>query len=272
MHRPGRDLHFALSSGVMGAMIPPLQTELPSLGPAVGPEGRCVAIIQSGYLPWKGYFDIIHDVDLFVFLDDVQFTLRDWRTRNLLKTPQGPTWLTIPVGSHRDLCIDEIRLVEHHWQARHWATLRHTYGKAPYFGHYRPFFEDLYLGRAWASLSELNQYMIRTISREFLGVRTEFLDARPMGTHGRKTPRLLQILKKCEAKVYITGPTTRCYLDVELLAREGIRTIFKDFDGFPEYPQAHPPFDHKVSVVDLLFNVGPAAPDFIWGWRSQQVN
>ncbi len=229
-----------------------------------------MAIIQSGYLPWKGYFDIIHDVDVFVFLDDVQFTLRDWRTRNILKTQHGCEWLTIPTGSHRDLCIDEVRLSDDHWQARHWATLRHTYGKAHFFAQYRPFFEDLYLGRTWTSLSELNQHVIRTIAKDLLGLQTEFLDARPLGTQGRKTPRLLQILKKCGADVYITGPTTRCYLDVDLLAKEGIQSIFKDFEGFPEYPQAYPPFEHKVSVVDLLFNVGPAAPEFIWGWRSRK--
>lgn len=227
-----------------------------------------MAIIQSGYLPWKGQFDIMHDVDLFVFLDDVQFTLRDWRTRNRIKTGHGPAWLTIPTGSHRDLCIDEVRLEDPKWQARHWATLRHVYGRAPHFARYQAFFEDLYLGHRWESLSTLNQHLTQTIAREFLGLGTEFMDARPLGTHGRKTPRLLQILKKVGAEVYITGPTTRAYLDVDLLAQEGVTSIFKDFEGYPEYPQAHPPFEHKVSVVDLLFNAGPDAPGFIWGWRS----
>jgi hypothetical protein len=227
-----------------------------------------VAIIQSGYLPWKGHFDIIHDVDLFVFLDDVQFTLRDWRTRNRLKTPGGSAWLTVPVGSHRDLCIDEVRIPDRGWQERHWSTLRHLYSRTPYFQRYRGFFEDVYLGTTWESLSRLNQHLTISLAREFLGIRTEFMDARPLLTHGRKTARLLQILKKCEAQVYITGPTTRSYLDVELLAEAGIQAIFKDFDGYPEYRQAHPPFDHFVSVVDLLFNHGPEAPWYIWGWRE----
>jgi hypothetical protein len=230
--------------------------------------GRRVAIIQSGYLPWKGHFDIIHDVDFFVFLDDVQFTLRDWRTRNRLKTPRGPAWLTIPVGSHRDLCIDEVRIPGPGWQERHWSTIRHNYGRAPFFGRYRAFFEEVYLGHAWESLSRLNQYLTVAIARDLLGIRTEFMDARPLATHGRKTTRLLQILKKCEAQTYITGPTTRSYLDVGLLAEAGIQAIFKNFDGYPEYRQSHPPFDHFVSVVDLLFNVGPEAPWYIWGWRE----
>lgn len=229
---------------------------------------RRVAIIQSSYLPWKGHFDIIHDVDLFVFLDDVQFTLRDWRTRNRIKTAQGPAWLTIPTGSHRDLCIDEVRIPDPAWQARHWKTLQHAYGRAPHFARYRPFFEEFYLGRRWESLSQLNQHLTRTIAETFLGIRTVFADARPLGTTGRKTPRLLQILKTCGAEVYITGPTTRSYLDVELLASEGIRSVFKDVEGYPEYPQFHPPFEPKVSIVDLLFQTGPEAPWHIWGWRE----
>ena len=246
------------------------QAGAPCEGSVAGP-GRTVAIIQSGYLPWKGHFDIINDVDLFVFLDDVQFTLRDWRTRNRIKTAQGPAWLTIPVGGHRDLCIDEVRIPNPGWQAKHWETLRYTYGKAPFFPLYRSFFQDLYLGRRWESLSELNQYLTRTIARDFLGIRTEFMDARPLATTGRKTTRLLQILEKCAATTYVTGPSTRSYLDVELLASHGIQSIFKDFEGYPDYPQAHPPFEHKVSVVDLLFNVGPEAPACIWGWRGAKV-
>lgn len=239
---------------------------------AKGPRPRRVAIIQSGYLPWKGHFDIIHDVDLFVFLDDVQFTSRDWRTRNRIKAAQGPAWLTVPTGSHRDLCIDEVQLADSQWQAKHWATLRHVYGRAPYFGHYQAFFQELYLGHSWNSLSSLNQHLTKTIAQDFLGLQTEFMDARSLNTVGRKTPRLLQILKRVGAEVYITGPTTRSYLDVELLAREGIQAIFKDFEGYPEYPQAHPPFEHKVSVVDLLFNVGPEAPHYIWGWRDSATS
>lgn len=230
--------------------------------------GWRVAIIQSGYLPWKGHFDIIHDVDLFVFLDDVQFTLRDWRTRNRLKTPRGSAWLTIPVGSHRDLCIDEVRIPDPLWQERHWSTLRHNYGHAPFFPLYRNFFEDVYRGHTWESLSRLNQYLTVGIAQDLLGIRTEFMDARPLATQGRKTTRLLQILEKCEAQTYITGPTTRSYLDVDLLAEAGIQAIFKNFDGYPEYRQPHPPFDHFVSVLDLLFNMGPEAPWYIWGWRE----
>ena len=59
-----------------------------------------VAILQSNYIPWKGYFDLISYVDEFIIYDDMQFTTRDWRNRNKIKTPQGLYWLSIPVGSN----------------------------------------------------------------------------------------------------------------------------------------------------------------------------
>ncbi len=226
--------------------------------------------MQSGYLPWKGQFDLMHDVDLFIFLDDVQFTLRDWRTRNRIKTPQGLHWLTVPVGSHRELTIDQVSLPSATWQARHWKTLCHAYGRAPHFARYREVFEAFYLGQTWTSLSAMNQHLTRVIAGDLLGLRTRFLDARPFGTAGRKTPKLLQLLQAVGAEVYFTGPSTRSYLDTDLLAAHGIRTVFKDFSGFPAYPQPPDPFDHGVSVLDLLFRVGPEAPEYIWGWRSHR--
>ncbi|HEU5201697.1 MAG TPA: WbqC family protein, partial [Nitrospira sp.] len=90
-----------------------------------------VAICQSNYLPWKGYFDLIHDVDVFVFYDDVQYTKNDWRNRNKIKTPQGVQWLTIPVGSHCHCRICDVSLQDSYWQKQHWKTLVQRYRKAP---------------------------------------------------------------------------------------------------------------------------------------------
>ena len=129
-----------------------------------------VAILQSNYIPWKGYFDIIHDVDLFIFYDDMQYTVRDWRHRNRIKAANGPEWISIPAGEDRNRLICEVELKEVTWQAKHWRTLQQNYGKCPHFGLYKGYFEDVYLGHRWANLSELNQSLIRHISREFLGM------------------------------------------------------------------------------------------------------
>ena len=120
----------------------------------------------------------------FIFYDDVQYTKNDWRNRNVIKTPKGTQWLTIPVGAdiHRLIC--EVRISDERWRERHWAMLQEHYRTAPCFGQYRAFWEDFY-HRRWESLSEMNQYLIRTISQEMLGINTRFADSRRMSRLGR---------------------------------------------------------------------------------------
>src|SRR4030095_6284230 len=94
-----------------------------------------VAIVQSSYIPWKGYFDLIRASDEFILLDDVQFTKRDWRSRNRIKTQRGPAWLTIPVrtkGLYKQL-IQDTYVSDVRWGEAHWATLRASYARAPFF-------------------------------------------------------------------------------------------------------------------------------------------
>jgi hypothetical protein len=227
-----------------------------------------VAVIQSNYIPWKGYFDIIHDVDVFVFYDDVQYTKNDWRNRNKIKTSQGIQWLTIPVGSRENRFIYEVEIANGLWNKKHWETLKQSYSKAPFFKHYAGFFEDIYLGTPWTNLSALNQYLIKTISKEFLGTQTQFLDSREYYAEGHKQERLIDLLKKVGAEYYVSGPTARGYIEEKKFAAAGIELVFKDYSGYPEYPQLFPPFEHTVSIVDLLFNCGPESAAYIWGWRK----
>lgn len=230
-----------------------------------------VAIIQSSYIPWKGYFDIAHDVDEFLFLDHVQFTARDWRSRNRIKTRDGLLWLTVPVGSDRNRRICDVAILDTSWQQKHWKSLTHAYGKAPHFQRYRPFFEDLYLGAQWQSLSEMNQSMIRRISSELLGLSTRFRDSRELDPQGAKLEVILDLACKSGATDYLSGPAASDYIDPVRFDEAGIALAYKDYSGYPEYPQQHDPFEHGVSVLDLLFNVGDEAPHYIWGWREPNV-
>jgi hypothetical protein len=227
-----------------------------------------VAVLQSNYVPWKGYFDVIHDVDLFVFYDDVQFTKNDWRNRNRIKTARGAEWITIPVGQDLHRLICEVELKDASWQAKHWRTLQQEYSRCPHFARYRGWLEDVYLGRRWATLSELNQYLVRHIAREFLGIRTEFADSRQWGAQGSKLDRLLDLLGRCGARYYVSGPAAREYIDASRFEAAGIELEWKSYVGYPEYPQRFPPFEHGVTVLDLLFNTGPDAAWYIWGWRT----
>jgi hypothetical protein len=225
-----------------------------------------VAILQSNYIPWKGYFDIIHDVDEFIFLDDVQYTNRDWRNRNRIKTPSGPAWLTIPVGQSRSRLICDVDLPATDWPRAHWRRIEDSYGRAPHFETYRPCLEEIYLGRTWQRLSEFNQHVIRTVA-DWLGITTRFRDSRELPLHGRKQDRLLEILEHVGADVYVSGPAARAYLDPQRFEDARIELRWKDYSGYPEYPQFHPPFVHEVTILDLLFHTGPDAAHSIWGWR-----
>ena len=222
-----------------------------------------VAILQSNYLPWKGYFDIIRNVDLFVFHDDLQYTKGDWRNRNKIKTPQGPAWITVPSGTSEHRLICEVQLRDPAWQRQHWKLIQTHYARASYFKQYAGFFEDLYLGRIWSNLSDMNQHMIRKISAELLGISTRFADSRAYNLKSAKAARVIELLQKVGAHRYLSGPAAKAYLDEADFIAAGMGLEWMDYGGYPEYPQLYPPFEHGVSIVDLVFNVGPDAPSFL---------
>ena len=236
--------------------------------------GLRVVINQSNYLPWKGYFDLIHDADVFIFHDDLQYTKNDWRNRNRLKTPRGPQWLTIPVGTSEHRLINEVFLpADHTWRTKHWRVIEQNYRDTPYFNLYAPFCREVYLGKMrWRTLAELNQFLLSTIAREFLGIRTEFVDSARFRVMAKKQDRVIALLKAVGATTYISGPAAKAYLDPAKLSAEGIELVWKDYSGYPEYPQPFPPFEPAVFILDLLFGTGSTAPDFIWGWRERAVS
>jgi WbqC-like protein family len=238
-------------------------------GPTDGhPPPRCVAAVQSNYMPWKGYFDLIHDVDLFVFYDDNQYTPRDWRNRNRIKTANGSIWISVPVGDDRNRLIHDVGIPDAAWQGKHFQQLLQSYGKCPHFARYRGWLEHLYLDTRWANLSELNHATIRHVATEFLGIGTRFADSRSFGAQGQKLDKMVDLVRRTGAAAYLSGPAARDYIVPERFSDAGIELRWKDYAGYPEYPQRHPPYEHGVSVLDLLFNTGPDAAWYIWGWRD----
>jgi hypothetical protein len=231
-------------------------------------QKKTIAVIQSNYIPWKGYFDIIHDADLFIFYDDVQYTKNDWRNRNQVKSPQGLFWLTIPVGKREDRLICEVTFQDSFWRKKHWQVIEQWYHNAPYYNLYLEFFQRFFGENACESLSDFNQGLIKTISTQFLGINTRFEDSRSYNLQGKKLDRLIDLLIKAGATRYISGPSAKDYIDQQKFIDAGIELVYKDYSGYPEYPQLYPPFTHKVSILDLLLNTGLDAPNYIWGWRK----
>ncbi len=228
-----------------------------------------VVINQSNYLPWKGYFDLIHDADLFIFHDDLQYTKGDWRNRNRLKTARGLEWLTVPVGTSEHRLICEVPLPATDWAFAHWRVIERHYAKASFFARYAPLIRETLTDPGLRTLSDLNQALITRIARDVLGIKTSFADSRSYGLTERKQARVLQLLQAAGATTYISGPAAQDYLEQSAFAEAGLTLLWKDYRGYPEYPQFHPPFEHAVSILDLIFHTGPDAPHYIWGWRDR---
>jgi hypothetical protein len=219
-----------------------------------------VAILQSCYIPWKGFFDLVRRVDEFILYDDAQYTKRDWRNRNRIKTPNGPLWLTIPVevkGKYLD-AIKDMRVSDPHWNERHWRSIQASYSRAPYFDTYRSVLEELFRGCTSEWLSEINFRFIAHFC-ETLSITTSLKWSMDYNVSERRTERLVGLCQQAGATEYFTGPAARAYIDADLFAAAGITLTYMDYHGYPEYEQLHPPFDHHVSIIDLLVHVGPDA-------------
>lgn len=228
-------------------------------------SGKRVAIVQSSYVPWKGYFDLIRAADEFILLDEVQFTRRDWRSRNQIKTPRGVAWLTIPVRSKGRYLqsIQDTHVADRAWARTHWALLRTNYRRAPFFEAYAADVEAAY-GELEAEdrLSAINHRLIAMICR-MLGITTPITWSTDYQAAEGRTSRLVTLCQQAGATEYISGPSARAYIDESQFAAAGVRVRFVDYAGYPEYPQPYPPFAHHVSALDLLFCTGPSAPAYL---------
>jgi hypothetical protein len=224
-----------------------------------------VAIIQPSYIPWRGFFDIIHSVDVFVFLDDVQYTIRDWRNRNRIKTHQGPSvWLTVPTRGGRDQRIADVEIDDtQDWRRKHLASLRHSYGKCRHFADYFPKLSELLTDARTTRLADLDILLTQQICA-WLSVERRFARASELSPEGSKDDRLIDLVRKLGGDSYLSGPAARAYIQPEKFAAAGIELSYHDYAGYPEYPQIAAPFDPYVTILDLLFAVGPDAPDYIW--------
>ena len=214
-----------------------------------------ISISQSNYIPWLGYFDLINRVDEFILYDDAQYTRRDWRNRNKIKTPQGLKWLTIPVdvkGKYFQR-INETKISDKGWAVKHWRQIKDNYVKAKNFKKYKDMFEKLYLSCKEEYLSEINHKFIITIN-QILGIKTKIRFSSEFKIYGDQTEKLINICKQCNATVYISGPAAKSYFNEQLAKKENIQVKWMNYDNYKEYEQLYPPFEHGVTILDLIFN------------------
>jgi hypothetical protein len=229
-----------------------------------------VGIIQSNFLPWRGYFDFIREVDLFILHDDLQYTKGDWRNRNRIKTPRGPEWITVPVNyKHTSQLIEETKIdYSTPWAQKMLNRIKESYHRAPYFDEYFSELSERLMEPA-ASISDLNLRLIQWACRR-LEIDTPIRFSREFHPQGTKTERLIGILKQVKATTYLSGPAAQAYLVPELFDREGIKLEYKIYN-YADYYQFYEPFDPYVSIVDLFFMTGDQAKIYLQTQSKEQV-
>ena len=226
-------------------------------------KGKKVAIVQSNYIPWKGYFDIINMVDEFILYDDVQYTKNDWRNRNEIKTTNGKQWITIPVHQKKlGQMIKDTFVSNDIWRKKHWKTIVQNYSKAKHFNDHKELFEKLYLDSNEKLLNRINHRFLVAICKIF-GIKTKISWSMDYRLIDGLTERLVDLCKQAGATEYISGPAARGYINEDFFRVSGIKLQYMDYSGYPEYNQLFPPFEHAVSIIDLLFNEGPDAQKYM---------
>jgi len=232
-----------------------------------------LGVIQSNYIPWRGYFDFIDSVDLFVIYDDIQYSKGSWRNRNLLKTNAGLKWITVPVKFKIGLLIEEVLISNSTptWQDTHRALLKKYLEPAPFFKDAMEIWEEgisVTLQKAKDPyISQLNICLIKLICK-YLKINTPIVMSSEYPVVGSKTIRLINLLKELGATSYLSGPTAKDYMDEDLFRENGVRLEYKTYD-YPSYPQLWGDFIGNVTVLDLIANTGPDARSFL---KSQTPN
>ncbi|MEP0263898.1 WbqC family protein [Dokdonia sp.] len=233
---------------------------------------KSLFVIQSNYIPWKGYFDAINSVDTVVIYDEMQYTKNDWRNRNIIKTQTGLQWLTMPISFSGKFGqkINEAQVSNDIWRKKHWKSIVQNYNKAPFFHLYKDVFEEIYLGNFFSAssyLTDINILFIQTINK-ILGIETEIIRSRDLILDGDKNERLIGICKQLKVDHYLSGPAAKSYMDEPSFNKNQINVSYVDYLGYPEYDQLFGSFEHGVSIIDLIFNKGEEAIHYMKSFKK----
>lgn len=223
-----------------------------------------IAIVQSNYIPWVGYFHMIDSVDEFILFDDVQYTKRDWRNRNIIKTSQGSLKLTIPVLSKGNFYqkIKETKISNPDWGQNHWETLRVNYRRSKYFEEIEKLIKPIYLENNFEKLSDVNEILIKEICN-YLNITTKISNTSDYKIKDGKTERLIDLCIQAEGEEYVSGPAAKVYIKEELFNDAKISLSWFEYHKYDKYPQLWGDFIENLSIIDLLFNCGHETIDII---------
>ncbi len=214
-----------------------------------------VAIHQPNFLPWIGFFYKMCKSDIFVFLDNVQFSKNGYQNRVKIKTAQGDQWLTVPVFHKFGQLTKDVKINNNeNWKEKHLKTLELNYKKAPYFSQIYKLISTVYNKHDWELLTDFNIELIMAICN-YLDIRTKTIRASVLNVSGNSTELLINIVKNVGGDTYLSGKGGMKYQDENRFKKENINLVYTDF-RHPVYPQLWGEFIEGLSILDLLFVCG----------------
>ena len=222
-----------------------------------------LAAHQPHYLPWLGYLDKLRRADKFLVVDTVQFERKNYQNRGRIPspTPEGWTWLTVPVvqDSREELILDKAVSNERGWQRKHAKALELLYRGAPYFHLYGPALKDI-ITSPWTKLVDLDLAILKFIlaAYEIKTPVTRTSEMEPIP--GLKSDFVLNMCKTVGATVYLSGEGgCRDYLDIAAFRAGGVEVQWQGFKH-PDYVRnGGSKVPNGVTSLDLLFHCGPKA-------------
>lgn len=216
---------------------------------------------QPEYLPWLGFFDKLARCDTFVVYDDAQFEHGGYQNRNKIKTTQGWRWLTVPIVHNHPQLIKDVRISGNQWKKYHIRIIAYNYEKAPFFKDYFPLIESA-LNFNHELLIGLNLHFIKMFA-EILGIKATMIRSSEFPYRGEeKNEKLISICKFMGADTYLSGSGGRAYVNESTFYNANIKLQWHSYNH-PCYNQKFGSFQPYMSIIDLLFNVGPQAKEVI---------
>ena len=223
-----------------------------------------VAVLQSNYLPWKGYIDLINAVDEFIIYDCAQYTKRDWRNKNYIKSPNGKQRLTVPIDTKGKYYqkISEAKIIGTEWKEDHWKSFFLNYKGCKFLYEVASFLEPVYFQESHTYLSQLNYSLLSKICN-YLKIKTKLTFSSDYQLIEGKAEKLISLCQQTNANVYVSGPSAKNYIKESSFEEKNITVQWMNYSNYPEYPQKWGEFIHNVSILDLLFNLGSDCLEYI---------
>jgi len=227
-------------------------------------EEKKVIIHQPYYLAYPGFFHKLTLGSIYVIMDDVQYDKR-FTNRNRIITNDGWTWLTVPINKAHKFSLNmEVEINnELDWRQLHWKKIYHSYKNSSFFINYKDFFENVYK-KSWNMLFDLDFEIMKQII-DWLGIKIEIIRESELKVNTSSTQRLIDVCKKVGGDTYVSGLGGKNYMEETLFEKNNIKLEYQNYHH-PKYPQRmSKEFIPDLSVIDMLFNIGPDSVKLIRG-------